>query len=141
MVTNNKTTKEILSDPIINYMYDADSKCPFSSYGCECADGWRDIVMATLNMIAKKDPNKDCTINQIKEKFGGLRIYMEMPDDLATIDEIWKIIGQSEKRSFHICEECSSTFEVTTDYISEDIPYIRTLCINCRTKDKENANK
>jgi len=62
---------------------------------------------------------------QCKEKFGGLRFYTR--DGLG--EKHLNIIHEYEILSYHICENCSSMFEIgwTQGWIS-------TICINCKDK-------
>lgn len=46
---------------------------PYGAY--DAPDRWKDIILKTDEMLAYIDPNYK--INQIKEKFGGLRYYFE----------------------------------------------------------------
>ena len=78
----------------------------------ECGSGWYEL----LNELAKKitDHCKDKGIeihaSQVKEKYGGLRFYV----DSAT-DEIYDLIDQAEKKSFDICEICGELGTLRTD--------------------------
>ena len=63
---------------------------------------------------------------QIKEKFGGLRVYVNFH-----IKELDELIDKAEQKSFSVCEKCGSEENVTT---KPNRPYgwILTLCDNCR---------
>lgn len=134
MQNNSKTTSEILANPVISYMYDPDANYTFSTYGVECDDGWYDVIIPTLIKIAGIDQEKAIRIFQIKEKFGGLRIYMEFPDDHDFYTKVSELISNAEHDSMFICELCGSDEDVTTASISEKRSYIRTLCSICRKK-------
>lgn len=60
--------------------------------------GWRPIVEPVLEDIARKGAN----ILQVKEKFGGLRIYTHGGDYEAVQD----MVRGAESAVSHICEEC-----------------------------------
>lgn len=45
------------------------------SYGFQCNDGWFDVLDECFKKFAEIDKNKEIIIFQVKEKFGGLRIY------------------------------------------------------------------
>ena len=67
-------------------------------YGMECNEGWKDIIERTHEKLSHIDP--DYKIDQIKEKFGGLRYYYshsfedyndirrKIMDDIVTAAEI-----------------------------------------------------
>ena len=60
--------------------------------------GWWQI----LDELFTKIPNKTLSVLQIKEKFGGLRVYMEGDGD----PEIEPLIQKAEEESYKTCEEC-----------------------------------
>ena len=45
------------------------------SYGFQCNDGWFEVLDECFKRFDKIDVNKEIRIFQVKEKFGGLRIY------------------------------------------------------------------
>lgn len=47
--------------------------------------------------------DRQITVNQIKEKFGGLRFYVANATDLD-----YETIDQAEKDSLHLCEVCGA---------------------------------
>lgn len=59
-------------------------------------------------------------VSQIKEKFGGLRVYMTF----AT-DEMFDIIQDAEDASFEICEMCGAAGR------ERELSWIKTLCDEC----------
>lgn len=78
-------------------------------FGFECDDGWLPLLKETfdnINKVVKKNKLNDFRVTQVKEKFGGLRIYW-----FDANDEIEKIIDRAEKKSMNICEVCSKKGE------------------------------
>lgn len=68
--------------------------------GFECGNGWAGLINSTLNKLAVDCP--EARIAQVKEKLGGLRIYLE-----DKLDEHAKaIIRRTEESSLHVCETC-----------------------------------
>jgi hypothetical protein len=82
---------------------------------CETGDGWLPIIKQLI--IDLIDAGWDKQICQIKEKFGGLRFYIN-----AGNDEIWKLISEAEKKSYETCEVCGKPGTQTTG------GWISTLC-------------
>lgn len=80
--------------------------------GCVGA-GWGTLIDAIYERLSP-----DTFITQVKEKWGGLRFYVdsETADVLDFIDEI-------EKRSFEVCEMCGETG--SPGYYNG---WIKTLC-------------
>lgn len=73
-------------------------------FGIECGDGWFDLLWKLCEGIEKqlkKDKIKDFEVNQIKEKFAGLRFYVA-----GCNNKIRKLIDKAEEKSCKICEEC-----------------------------------
>jgi len=68
---------------------------------------------------------------QVKEKFGGLRFYINGGDD-----EVYGMISFAEHLSYHICEQCGSTENVK---VRSPRGWISTLCDRCYAKrEKKN---
>lgn len=67
----------------------------------EVGQGWRQIIRAVVSTIQ----NSGGTIRQIKEKFGGLRIYFYHPDD-ATNFKLNSLVDSAEEICSVICENC-----------------------------------
>lgn len=96
--------------------------------GVYCGDGWYTILeklCATLNSLATP-PH----VVQIKEKFGGLRFYVDLREGCSEQDAevIDKSIQFTESMSFYVCEDCGTTNDVTVAGRS----WLRTLCPACR---------
>lgn len=67
-----------------------------------CPVGWEDLVEKLHQDIYVIKP--DYKIDQIKEKFGGLRYYIDTYDN----DEIQRLIEEAEEKSYTICMYCGS---------------------------------
>jgi hypothetical protein len=113
---------------------------PYELFGCEGLEnnsGWAGLVRPFLHKVEKY--NKDeinfidglfdhrVTISQIKEKYGGLRIYHYGPEEFHTYSNM------CEKASYHICEHCGSPFHVGMYQGG----WIETVCINCAKADNK----
>lgn len=74
--------------------------------------GWYDLVLDLDAKLAEIDP--DYTIAQVKEKFGGLRYYIESTVTFngAYIESpFYKAVSAAEELSFKICEDCGAPGE------------------------------
>ena len=74
----------------------------------ECQEGWALILDAYYAVVDHYVRHaRDYDVRQIKEKFGGLRIYDSVQSDdktiIAAIDEAREL---AEARSFYTCEKC-----------------------------------
>ncbi len=74
------------------------------SYGFEVGDGWEPLIR---RLSEKLEPLAavldDCRTMQCKEKFGGLRYYM----DNAT-NKMYQLIDVAEAESTKTCEVCGA---------------------------------
>jgi len=104
-------------------------------FGVECGDGWYMLIEQLMeNIESHLDPENTwprkeripLEIIQIKEKFGGLRFYYNGGDDIVK-----GMIQLAEGLSYHICEHCGSTKNVT-----QTTGWIKTLCEDCLLKTK-----
>jgi len=115
------------------------------SWGCECGLGWYDILSSLCWMINQHGRNKqdqrDYTekhqperlseileyapvkFDQIKEKFGGLRVYFSGGDDY-----IEGLVSMAESFSYKICEICGERGQPNKG------GWIVTLCDKCRNR-------
>jgi hypothetical protein len=91
-------------------------------YGLASPSGWDDLVSELFLKLVDMYP--DLKIYQIKEKFGGLRFYCNVPFGSDGSD----LIFLYEEQSFNVCQSCGSTQNVTTN----ESGWITTLCSECR---------
>ena len=91
-------------------------------------DIWLDNkVIDELKHSTNKKLVEDFKIVQIKEKFGGLRFYIDGGDN-----EIHAWISFAESMSYEICEECG-----TNQNVGNTSGWIRTICGDCSIKLKK----
>lgn len=78
-------------------------------WGLDCGDGWFDLIWETCEKL-KPMVSDDFRFSQVKEKYGGLRMYWN--DNSKAFrppghwDKISKIISKAEEKSETICELC-----------------------------------
>jgi len=126
-------------------MFSNRNKSPREScmaWGCEIGMGWYDILDAICWKIKqheeniawdtefKQKSNPDyksdyvpVKFDQIKEKFGGLRIYYSGGDDCVN-----GMVAMAATMSYKICESCGERGEPNKN------GWIVTLCDKCRNK-------
>lgn len=98
-------------------------------------DGWLPLIDSLCEHLRDGPEEHIPIIEQIKEKFGGLRFYV----DSAT-DKQFAKIRFAQELSFKICEKCSSMKDVTVRPLEGNI-WILTLCDNCRQQAKTENNE
>jgi hypothetical protein len=82
----------------------------------ECNAGWYPLLKELITDLI--DLGWDKQICQVKEKFGGLRFYINTGST-----EVFERIHKAEKDSYTICEETGKPGK-----LRNDIGWIRTLC-------------
>ena len=69
--------------------------------------GWMSIVDKTLSLLLSSDPPP--SISQIKQKFGGLRIYLH-----GGTEQHYDIVRDAEVQCSTACEECGAEGKMVT---------------------------
>ncbi|KAJ6504748.1 hypothetical protein C8R47DRAFT_157385 [Mycena vitilis] len=89
--------------------------------GCSCdiGDGWEPVLR---RLCADLHHNKAVHFVQIKEKFGGLRVYTD-----TYPPEVNKRLDEAEDESFLTCEECGKDGRIATT----DSGWVFTACQDC----------
>ena len=120
---------------------------PFTEFGFECDDGWFRLILwlsrylqdyiDQQNKWSEKYPDqylpvKQIKVVQVKEKFAGLRLYIDGRD--AYIDGV---VALAESLSYSICEQCGSNENVDQNKKGWSI----TLCEKCRKIIDKKINK
>ncbi|KAH9907034.1 hypothetical protein F4778DRAFT_778460 [Xylariomycetidae sp. FL2044] len=109
-------------------------------YSPECDDGWFDIVHALSARIQallvdarQQQPELDhppggdvVAFAQIKEKLGGLRVYMA---GRRVVDGVAEAIADAERRADETCERCGGPGE-----LRQGGGWLRVLCDGCRER-------
>src|SRR5574343_434298 len=89
-------------------------------------DGWYNIVhelsvqLEAILVRMPADEQPKYTAEQVKEKFGTLRFYMN-----CYTQEMYDLISEAEKKSATICEKCGAPGKLRKG------GWILTLCDNC----------
>lgn len=88
-------------------------------------DGWMKIVIDLDAELAKLYP--DYEIHQVKEKFGTLRFYCDVPyyDEDGNRTPASYLIDEAEGKSATTCEECGGPGEPRYG------GWVKTLCDKC----------
>lgn len=96
----------------------------------ECGKGWWPMiekVASAIDSFNAVHPDSPVEVSQIKQKFGGLRIYHNnAPEDIRLL------IDEAVEASWRTCERCGTTEGVTTNLEG----YRLTLCPECRKEIK-----
>lgn len=88
-------------------------------------EGWENIIRT---LWAFKP--KDTTVDQVKEKFGGLRFYIG-----PTTKEYRTLVSWGESISYRTCEWCGKRGTLDQRYF-----WLLTLCTQCKRKRKRELN-
>lgn len=99
-------------------------------FGCDHGDGWFSIIDEMCQEIQShikewpQEAKDRLHFDQIKEKFGTLRVYMSVYDK-----GIESILDKAAAKSAKTCETCGQPGERDRDHW-----YILTLCPGCKSK-------
>jgi hypothetical protein len=93
-----------------------------------CGNGWFPIIKTLIEDLIKLGWDKQ--VCQVKEKFGGLRFYINEGSN-----EIYDRITKAEKDSYETCEVTGKHGK-----LRNDIGWYRTLCDEEYQKIKEKRN-
>lgn len=114
---------------------------PIGAYGIECDDGWYDILSSICFMVEQHERNiegnnqyrmsqhqnpidyEPFQFTQIKEKFGGLRVYSNGGDEYTR-----GLIGMAECWSYKTCEICGNKGQTTKH------GWLKTICEKCNNR-------
>jgi len=105
------------------------------AWGLAVGDGWYwliDRLCDELQNDIHANGQNQVVAAQVKEKFGGLRFYINDGVNGGT-ERQHGAINFAENLSYYICETCGTTENVTT----AGPGWIKSLCHPCREKHNE----
>ena len=109
----------------------------------ECGEGWKSLYQPLIDFVREYNkehlPDSYIVINQIKEKFAGLRFYYDaygVPRDIT--DKFDEMISEAEYKSFDICERCGNTENVG---LAKGSGWYFTICEDCLKKIAKTNNR
>jgi len=92
-------------------------------WGFACGDGWFALIdTLCAELMRHSTPNHIPVALQVKEKFGGLRFYVNNATDVHET-----LINFAEAMSYRICETCGATQGAKC----RTSGWHRTLCDSC----------
>ena len=110
-----------------------DQKVPMMTSANNVGEGWHPIIRELEKKLNALDPEYE--LDQVKEKFGGLRYYAHTTKDGIVVDQFQYLIDEAEEQTFHICEMCGEPGEChATTGLST---WLKTLCPRHRAEDEE----
>lgn len=116
-------------------------------WGCEVGNGWYELLSSVCWRVSQHEKNIEDTkrilsdrpeqiraeleyhpvkFDQVKEKYGGLRIYFSGGDDYVD-----GLVSMAEDYSYKVCEVCGNAGKPNKG------GWITTLCDNCRNDTKK----
>jgi len=95
--------------------------------GCHYGEGWRPILDRLFEDLGKiyEGAKEVPKVAQIKEKFGGLRVYLEGVVTDAAFDRVCK----AEAESTRTCEKCGAPGKIAGK------GWLKCLCDPCRSEN------
>ncbi len=102
-------------------------------WGLDVGDGWFGLIDTACSLIQEHiDRTPEChqvEFTQVKEKFGGLRMYTIGGDDFTE-----GVISMASSMSYCICEDCGLPGSET------DTGWVLTLCESCKSERESRKN-
>ena len=101
-------------------------KYSYELFGIECDKGWEKLYKPILDYIEEYNKDKkgddEIEVHQIKEKYGGLCIYLS-----KYTEELRQMINKAEAESYHTCDICGKHINkpIVEDY------WIYPMCKEC----------
>jgi hypothetical protein len=89
----------------------------------ECNSGWHTLISTALDTIESHLISGYIVLDQVKEKFGTLRIYYT--DYSNDPDYVSGVFDFAEMMSHHICEKCGKPGSTR-----HNLSWVQTLCEN-----------
>lgn len=98
--------------------------------GAHCGDGWVPLIESLIiDLIAL---GWDKKLSQVKEKFGGLRFYIDESGlSRATMEVVTERIREAEDKSMTVCETCGEPGSPHGSY------WLKTVCPECSGKKEQ----
>lgn len=121
------TEKELLNKyPEIFRQKDLSMTQTAMCWGIDCDKGWYHIIDTLCSRLQRltKEGHPQVEFVQVKEKFGGLRVYVHQASDLQ-----YELIDFAEEMSYAICEKCGCPGKLREGM------WIVTSCDLCYNKD------
>lgn len=95
----------------------------------ECSDGWYELIdqlSSDIQNHSNENKVELVHVSQVKEKFGGLRFYLNLEDE-----HIYHLIQTAENKSLTTCEYCGLPAERKSNK-----GWITTMCSTCHERQR-----
>jgi len=112
-------------------------------FGFEHGDGWYTIILTLMEEIEKvcTETNTSIQVQQVKEKFGTLRFYIQFNGSTQkdetirkqAYERIYELIERAEARTEFVCEGCGEP----SVQPNPSQGWVRTLCEKCWNEYKK----
>lgn len=115
--------------PIVFTEYGGDMRKTCMAWGLTCGNGWYKLIDELCQILEPAG----VVAAQVKEKFGGLRFYINACDK-DKHDEVQAAIRRAESLSFKTCENCGEPGE------RKGGGWVHTYCDKCED-ERNNKNE
>jgi hypothetical protein len=99
------------------------------AFGLDVGAGWEPLIRKLCTAIIEAGGD-DVVADQVKEKWGSLRIYYHGGNH-----KVSALVEEAERQSAHVCEACGSVIDVECRHDKGGY-WVRTLCLKCRGDGK-----
>lgn len=120
-----------MDDEYCKKLYDKYSRIFCNIPIIKCPEGWREVLEGLLDSVytaSMQFKKGSINIAAIKEKYGGMRIYVSYSLPADQIVELEQIVIKWEKLSYRVCMYCGTDRDVkiTRNYMDH------TICTKCK---------
>ena len=109
--------------PKLFEQYGGDPRKTCMAWGCAHGDGWFALLDELCSKLSKFE---SVVFEQIKEKFGGLTIYISCEEH--DFDQAHELIGEYYDKSKTVCETCGKPGQIRKG------SWIHVACDDCHNK-------
>lgn len=104
-------------------------------WGFTCEDGWEPLIREVSEKLEPLCIGNNNRAGQVKQKFGGLRIYMDYDENISVEDrnKIFEITVDAQTKSWEICELCGNPGELRNVK-----HYVSVKCDDCFKLPRKN---
>ena len=122
---NEENTKYLRENfPNLYREYGGDMTKTCMAWGFCVGDGWFEL----LKELSEKLEPLGVVAAQVKEKFGGLRFYINSIDK-EIAEQVYEYIHEAEAKSYKTCEQCGQPGE------QKGGGWVRTTCDDCDNRE------
>lgn len=123
------------------FMKKVDNDTDYSELGCECGDGWYDLIHVMCKEISdfycQSNLPVDLIVYKVSKDYAALSFYFDFKNehDENFIEQVFAIVEKYERKSVKFCEICGKR----SRHREVCAKWSQSLCDKCLIKEVENS--